>query len=219
MNRKLVIFGTGSFAEVADFLFTKDSDYEVVAFTADGKMIKESKFLNRPVVPFEDVLQEFPPDSFHMFIAIGYRNMNKIRAEKYARAKQKGYTLATYISSKATYWGQSIGDNCFIFEDNTIQPFVKIGNNVVMWSGNHIGHHSIIGDHCFISSHVVISGHVKVGPYCFIGVNTATRENITIGESCLIGAGALVMKGTSDREVLIAKGTMPDPRKSDELDF
>ena len=50
------------------------------------------------------------------------------------------------------------GDNCFILEDNTVQPFVTIGNNVTLWSGNHIGHDSVIEDDCFISSHVVVSG-------------------------------------------------------------
>lgn len=69
-----------------------------------------------------------------------------------------------------------MGDNCFVFENQTIQPFVKIGNDVIIWSGNHIGHHSMIGDHCFISSHVVISGNVKIEPYCFLGVNSSIRD-------------------------------------------
>jgi sugar O-acyltransferase (sialic acid O-acetyltransferase NeuD family) len=217
MSSKVVIFGTGSFAQVVHFYLTNDSEHEVVAFTVNEAHIKERELLGLPVVPFESLAQEYPPDEFKMYVAVGYKNLNKVRAAIYAEAKNKGYELISYISSKCTYWGESIGDNCFIFEDNTIQPFVRIGSDVVMWSGNHIGHHSTIGDHCFITSHVVVSGHVKVGSYCFIGVNATTRDNISIGESCLIGAGSLIMKSAQDKEVYIAKRTLPDSRTSDEI--
>ena len=48
-----------------------------------------------------------------------------------------------------------IGENTFIFEANVVQPGVTVGDNVVLWSGNHIGHDSVIEDHCFIASHAV----------------------------------------------------------------
>lgn len=215
---KVVVFGTGSFAQVVHFYLTHDSDHEVVAFTVHENHLTEKELLGLPIVPFENLERDYPPDAHQMYISIGYKNLNRVRAAVYAEAKSKGYELVSYISSKCTHWGTpDIGDNCFIFEDNTIQPFVKIGNDVIMWSGNHIGHHSTIGDHCFITSHVVISGHVQVGDYCFIGVNATTRDSITIGQSCLIGAGSLIMKSTKDKEVYIAKRTYPDERTSDDI--
>jgi UDP-3-O-[3-hydroxymyristoyl] glucosamine N-acyltransferase len=95
-----------------------------------------------------------------------------------------------------------IGEHCFIFEDNTVQPFVKVGNNVVLWSGNHIGHHSTIHDHNFISSHVVISGFVDVGESCFMGVNSTIGNNVNIGRDCLIGAGAIIVKDIGDNQFI-----------------
>lgn len=217
---KVVIFGTGSFAEVVHFYLTNDSEHDVVAFTVHESQLKQKEFLGLPVIAFEQLARDYPPGDFKMYVAVGYRKLNRIRAAVYDEAKSKGYELVSYLSSKCSYWGKpEIGDNCFIFEDNTIQPFVKIGNDVVLWSGNHIGHHSSIGDHCFISSHVIISGHVKVGAYCFMGVNATTRDNIAIGESCLIGAGALIMKSTRDKEVYIARRTYPDERTSDQIDM
>ena len=134
--------------------------------------------------------------------------MNAIRAGKYNEAKNKGYELISYISSKATHWGDTeIGDNCFIFENQVIQPFVKIGNDVILWSGNHFGHNVVIGDHCFIASHVVVSGGVSIGAYSFIGVNATIRDDVTIGRECIIGAGALILNNTRDKEVYIAKPT------------
>lgn len=144
--------------------------------------------------------------------------MNKLRAEKYADAKAKGYELISYICSKSVYWEElQLGDNCFIFENQTIQPFVKIGNDVIIWSGNHIGHHVTISDHCFITSHVVISGHTKIGSYCFLGVNATIRDDIEIAPECLIGAGTIIMKNTKPREVYIGTRTMPDVRDSTQF--
>lgn len=217
MSSKVVLFGTGSFAQVVHYLLTHDSEHEVVAFTVNQDHLREREVMGLPVVPFETLEKEYPPDAFKMFVAVGYKNLNKARAGICDEARGKGYELITYISSKCTYWGEAIGDNCFIFEDNTIQPYVRIGNNVVMWSGNHIGHHSVIGDNCFITSHVVISGHVEVGPYNFFGVNATVRDSIQIGESCIIGAGSLIMKSTKDREVYIPKRTYPDERTSDMI--
>lgn len=217
---KVVIFGTGSFAQCVQFYLTHDSEHEVVAFTVHQKHIAQDELMGLPVKPFESLEREFPPDTYKMYVAVGYKNVNRVRASIYEEAKGKGYDLVSYISSKSTHWGDTvIGDNCFIFEDNTIQPFVKIGNDVIMWSGNHIGHHSTIGDHCFITSHVVISGHVQVGDYCFIGVNATTRDSISIGQLCVIGAGSLIMKSTNDKELYIAKRTDADSRSTDEINM
>ena len=203
---KVVIFGTGDFAQVAHFYLTKDSPYEVVAFTVNKEYIKEKELFGLPIVPFEEIEKSYPCDRVKMFIAIAYSNVNKARAEKYYEAKGKGYELISYVNSKAVLWGAvEIGDNCFIFENQTIQPFVKIGNDVIIWSGNHIGHHSVIGNHCFISSHVVISGGVRIEPYCFLGVNAALRNGITIARECVIGMGAVVVKDTQEKGVYIGE--------------
>lgn len=201
-KEKVVIFGTGSFAEVAYYYLVKDSPYEVVAFTADKGLITEGEKFGLTVVPFEEVEKLYSPDEFKMFVAIAYSKVNKVREEKYNQAKEKGYELISYICSKAIVWDNvKIGDNCFIFEANVIQPFVKIGNDVIIWSGNHIGHHTTIGDHCFIASHAVISGHCKIEPYCFIGVNATLIDGRTIAKECIIGADALIVKNTQKGEV------------------
>lgn len=219
MASKVVIFGTGSFAELVHFYFTHDSDHEVVAFTASCDQIRAPEFCALPVVPFEEVERLYPPQDYQMYVAVGYRNVNRVRAALYQQAKGKGYRLVTYVSSRCTNWAKSIGDNCFIFEDNTVQPFVTIGNDVVLWSGNHIGHHSTIEDHCYVTSHVVVSGHVRIGQYCFLGVNATLRDSITIAESCVIGAGALIMKSTAPKQVYLGERTKPFAKTSDEINL
>jgi len=215
---KIVVFGTGDIARLAHYYFQRDSPHDVVAFTVDRDYAKESVFLGLPVVTFETVKQHYPPSECKMFIALSYANMNKLRASKYFEAKGMGYELVSYVSSRCTFLTDSpLGDNCFILEDNTIQPFVQIGSNVTLWSGNHIGHDSTIEDHCFLASQIVVSGRVRVGPYCFIGVNVTLRNSITIAPRTLLGAGAIVMKDTVENGVYLPQRTELFHKKSSEI--
>jgi sugar O-acyltransferase (sialic acid O-acetyltransferase NeuD family) len=217
---QLVIFGAGEIAELAHFYFSRDSEHEVVAFTVDKEYRKSDSFLGLPLLDFEETQQRFAPDTYKMFVALSYAKMNKVRAQKYFLAKEAGYQLVSYVSSHCTFLSDHpVGDNCFILEDNTIQPFVKIGNNVTLWSGNHIGHESVIEDHCFIASHIVVSGHVHIQQYCFIGVNATLRNSITIAPETLIGAGAIIMKDTIEKGVYIPQRTELFKKRSDQIEL
>lgn len=202
--KPLVIFGATDNAAVAHHYFTNDSPYKVAAFTADKDYIQESAFCGLPLVDFDQVAALYPPDKYDMFVAVGYSQMNQVRAQKCKESKAKGYKLVSFISSKA-YIAASVtlGENCFILENNSIQPFVKIGNHVTLWSGSLVAHHSSIGDNCFIACQAVISGRVQVGENCFIGNNATLRDHIIIGKHCVIGAGALVVKDTQENGVYV----------------
>ena len=218
-KKKVVIFGPGDFGQVVHFYLSHDSPHEIVAFTANQELIKQDQLLNLPIVPFENIENQYPPKNYSLFIAIPYTNNNKTRARIFHEAKTKGYELITYINSKAILWDNvEVGENCFILEGNVIQPFVKIGDDVILWSGNHIGHHSIINDHCFLASHVVVSGRVTIEPYCFVGVNATIRDGVHIAKECIIGAGAVILKDTNEKEVYKTKGTVLLDKKSDQLD-
>ncbi len=206
--KPLVIFGTGDIAQLAHYYFSTDSDYQVVAFTVDAAFATEGQLLGLPVVPFEQVTDHYPSQTYELFVALSYAKLNEVRKSKYLAAKAMGYRLASYVSSRASILNQGqIGENCFVLEDNTIQPFAAIGNNVTLWSGNHIGHHSIIHNHCFIASHVIVSGGVEIGESCFVGVNATLRDHIKVGEKCVIGAGALLLADAEPGGVYIGQAT------------
>ncbi len=202
----LVIFGTGDIARLAHYYFSTDTNFRVAGFTVDAAYREGDEFLGLPLVDFETVELRFSPSSYQLFVALSYAKMNRLRAEKYARSRDKGYVLATYLSSRCTWLTDTPpGDNCFILEDNTVQPFVRIGNNVTLWSGNHIGHDSVIEDHCFLASQIVVSGRVTIRPYCFVGVNATLRNAITVAPATLIGGGAIIMKDTVENGVYVPK--------------
>ncbi len=218
MPKPLVIFGTAEIAALAKFYFTHDSDYEVVAFTVDDDYVTSDLYEDLPVVPFGEVKEKYSPDNYDMHVALSYMKLNQLREEKYHQVKNAGYKLATYVSSKSTTWPDlSVGDNGFILEDQTIQPTVKIGNNVMLWSGNHIGHGSVIGDHTYLASHIVVSGNCKIGQRCFIGVNATLKDFLTIGDDVFIAMDASVTKDLSNGCVALGTGCEvldPDDRKA-----
>lgn len=217
-SKKLIIFGTGDIAQIANYYFEIDSEYEVLAFTVDKEYCKGDSFENKPLTSFEEITEKYGVDDYYIFIALSYSNMNQLRESKFKEAKQKGYKIASYISSKCTYLSQfQPGENAFIFEDNTIQPFVKIGDNVTLWSGNHVGHHSIIESHNFVSSHVVISGHCTIKSYCFLGVNATLAHKVTLAEGTLLGAGVVISKDTEENGVYVAPRSIKLDKNSFDL--
>src|SRR5262249_447289 len=107
----------------------------------------------------------------------GYGKMNRVRAEKFTAAKARGYALARYVSTKAATWPDlTLGENSFVMEANVIQPFAAIGDDTILWCGNHIGHHTRIGNHCFLASPIVVRAGVEVGAGCFTGATAPRRE-------------------------------------------
>ncbi len=206
--KRLVIFGSGPIAELADLYFREDAGRQVAAFTVDAAYREADTLLGRPLVDFASVEANFPPDQHDFFVAVSYTGLNKLRRARVDAAAAKGYAIACYVSSRATRFSTfQPAENQFILEDNTIQPFARIGRNVTLWSGNHIGHHSDIAEDTFVASHAVISGGVSIGPRCFIGVNVTIRDHVRVGADCVLGAGALVLKDIPDGSVLSPGGT------------
>lgn len=202
MMKRLIIIGAGETALLAWEYFTYDSNYQVMAFSVDKEYLQQDRLLDLPVVDMDLLVDTYPPNEYNAFVAISSGKLNRHRKEMYYKVKSLGYTLPSYISSKAFIWRNvEIGENCLVLEYNVLQPFTKIGNNVTLWSGNHIGHRSLISDHCFISSHCVISGYCKVGESSFLGVNCTLEDQVTIGPDNFIGAGSLIKKNTTEKSL------------------
>ena len=214
----VVVFGLGSFAETVRAYLDDDSPHSVVAFTAHERYIDRDELMGLPVVRFETLTQTHPPDRYAMFVGVGYTGVNRGRRDVYGQCLELGYELVSYVSSKAMCAADFVlGGNCFIFEGNLIQPHVRMGNNVIMWSGSHIAHDSTIEDHVFIAPRAAIAGEVTIGEESFVGINATVRDGIAVAPRCVIGAGAVIMKDTIEGGVYSVRGTEPVDKKSWEL--
>jgi sugar O-acyltransferase (sialic acid O-acetyltransferase NeuD family) len=217
----VIIFGVADFASLAHFYLKHDTQHKVVAFSVSTEYLPPGGvFEGLPVVEFEEVEHKYSASDYAFFAPMSHRKMNRLREDVYNQIKAKGYHLISYVSSKATVWPEAqIGDNCFILEDNTLQPFTPIGNNVVLWSGNHIGHHGVIHDHVLFTSHVVLSGHCTVEPYCFLGVNATIRDGLKIAEGSLIAMAASILADTEPWGVYKGSPAKKGQVLSSNLDF
>jgi sugar O-acyltransferase (sialic acid O-acetyltransferase NeuD family) len=199
---RVVLFGTGRGAAVAHRFLAGDTQHEIVAFTVDGANLREKEYRGLPVVAFEDVQSAYPPDTFRMLILLGYQQMNGLRQSKFEAAKSKGYTLESYIASDVfRVEPVKLGENCFIMDNQSISLDVEIGNNVVMWSSNHIGDLTSIADHAWISSHVTIAASVKIQQRAFLGIGATVTNSVTIGADSFIGANVMVSHDTEPGSV------------------
>lgn len=218
MPKPVVIYGNGTVAETVHFYFTHDSAVEVAAFTVDPQFMQEDDLLGLPLIPFDQITARYPPADFDMFIGVGHVRINRVRAAKYNEAKQLGYRLINYISSKAITWpGLEMGDNCKIGTGAQISPFARLGSNVNIGGGSNVGHHTVIKDHVSLAPRVTIAGTVVVEPFCLIGANATIRDRVTIARECVIGAGAVILEDTQERGVYLGRPAELLPISSDRL--
>jgi sugar O-acyltransferase (sialic acid O-acetyltransferase NeuD family) len=203
MKKPIVLFGNGNYASAIYHYLTHDSDLKVTAFTVDKQYIDMPSKHKLPVVAFETVEHLYPPDKFSMLVALGFKQQNQLRYQRFLQAKQKGFQLASYVASTASVWNAEIGENCIILDQVVMAPFVKIGANTIIGSNVYIGHHTIVGNNCFISAHATIAGSATVDEFTLIGMNSSVKEGIEIGKSCTIGSSAAVISNIDDGQTVV----------------
>ena len=206
--KKLVIFGNGQIAEIFTYYFKIDSEYEIVAYCVDDEYCKKKYFNKKPLIPLSKVKKKYSPKYFKFFVALSYSENNSKRKKKYNQLKKMGYKFANFISSRSNFVSDiKYGENIAILENLSIQPFVKIENNVFIWSGSVIGHHSLIKSHSWVTSGSNIGGNVIIGERSFLGLNSTVGHMVNVGQNCFIGANTLLTKNLQDNSVCIINDT------------
>lgn len=199
--KKLVIVGAGEFGDIAYEYFSFDSEYQVVAFAVEHQYRDADTKNGLPVIDFEEIEKVYPPDSYEVFVAITYVQLNRVRERLYLLCKEKGYKCANYISSKTFVWRNvQVGENVFIFENSVLQHYVQVKNNVIVWSGTYIGHRSVINENCWIAPQCAIAGFCNVGANSFLGINSTIGDNVHIPKGTLLAAGAVTTKNLQQGE-------------------
>lgn len=208
MAQKIVVFGAGMIADVVHSFLTADDQLSIAAFTCDRDFVTGPSRHGLPFVPFDEVERTFPPSEYAMLVAVGYHELNALRAERCQQAREKGYRLVSWVSPCA-HVPQSvqIGENCFVMEGASVQPYARLGDNVFVWTGVVVGHHSSIEDNCWLASNCTIAGRTTVSSSCFLGVNSVIGQGITVGSRSIIGAAAVVTHTTEPGGVYIVPDT------------
>lgn len=199
----LVIYGNGQMARMLLSFFSER--FDVVAFAVDRTVIVEHTLESLPVIPFDEIESVFPPENHRMIIAVGYLEMNDLRARKYEEAKAKGYRFENYIHpSVVQHPNVNMGENNVLLDHVSIHPNSSLGNSNFISSNASIGHGCRIGNNCWINAGVSIGGETEIGDNCFLGINATVGDNIELAERCYVGANTLVSRSTQAEEVHIS---------------
>ncbi len=196
--KHIVIFGIKEAARLACGYLRHDTDLVPVAYTVtQAFMPQELELDGLPIVPFESIVDRFPPDR-HAFIApMSYRSHNRHRARTFTDIRSLGYRTISYVSPRATLCpGVAIGTNTMVLEGTVISPRCVIGDNVMIQAGCVIAHDVRIGDHAFLAPGAVLAGSVDVGSYAFIGAGGVIRDRVRLGEGSFLAMGSVVRNDT-----------------------
>jgi sugar O-acyltransferase (sialic acid O-acetyltransferase NeuD family) len=205
---QIVVFGAGKIADVFHTLVAAHSELSIAGFTCDRAYVTAPEVHGLPLVPFEEIETRFPPAAFGMFVAIGYHELNSVRAARCAQARDKGYRLVSLVSPRAHVPPNcSIGANCCVMDGAALQPYARLGDDVFVWNGAVVGHHATVGDHCWIASNCTISSTATIEPLCFLGVNAAIGHGVTVGARSIVGASTVITHSTAPGGVYIAPDT------------
>jgi sugar O-acyltransferase (sialic acid O-acetyltransferase NeuD family) len=203
---KTIIYGNGAMARVL-YSYAKHS-MGIDGFTVDDACIEMNgdQFCGLPLVPYSNIEKVFDPRNYRLIIAMGFIEMNELRAKKFAEAKEKGYSFDSYIHpSVFIHDDVSIGENCIILDHVSIHPGCRIGNSTFISSNVNIGHDCIVGPLNWINGGVMIAGGCDIGQGCFFGVNSSVGQGVRMGARNFVAANTLINKDTKDDEVYVSE--------------
>ncbi len=205
--KPVIVWGTGSLAEMARFFLDK-SNVVVAAHVVDPEYVTSTTFQGKPVIPSTE-LSKFGSNTHDAFVALGYKQNNDKRQEKIEFLKGQKYSLISVQSSSSIVHMGPLPPNSFIMDSVIIEPFVSMGAGNIFWSGSQICHHTKIQDYNFFGPRALICGDVKIGSNCFFGGNSTVRDGLKVGNRVVLGAGTLATENLEDKCVLTQKGLQP----------
>jgi sugar O-acyltransferase (sialic acid O-acetyltransferase NeuD family) len=203
---KTVIYGNGAMAKVL-FSYARRS-MDLAGFTVDDHCMVgvTGTYLGLPLIGFSRVEELFSPTSHNMIIAVGFLEMNELRVRKSHEARQKSYSLASYVHESVLLNDDvSIDENCVILDHVSIHPGSRIGQGTFISSNVNIGHDCTVGAYSWINSGVALAGGCKTGQGCFFGVNASATDGLRIGARNFIAAGTVVNRNTEDDQVYLSE--------------
>lgn len=217
MSQPLIIFGTGTLARLAHYYAVREMGLEVKAFAVDVTRLNTDTCCDSLVVTWDECLEQYPPGTVSMYVAVGYREMRQ-REAVFDRVQSAGYFLQTIIS-KSAFVAKTVrmGQNNFIMPGVVIEPEVSMGANNVIWSNATICHDTIIGKHNFVASNVTIGGEVTVGDRCFLGFSSTVVQHCRLGDDVLLAAQSLLLEDAdslSRHQGIPAKKVMDIPQSA-----
>lgn len=201
----IVIYGNGAIARILHSIARRTT--AIKGFTVDDHCIPEGhdRFCGLPIVPFSRLEETFNPKRCKLILAVGFLEMNELRARKYDEAKARGYSFASYVhESVFIHDDVVIGESCIVLDHVSIHPGSTIGRGTFISSNVNVGHDCNLAPYNWINSGVAIAGGCNIGAGCFFGPNSCTAHGVTLGDRTFVAPNTLVSRSTGNDEVYVS---------------
>ncbi len=186
---KLVLLGTGLFAEELTDLAEEVAGVEVVAYSENLDPAKAgSSLLGRPVIWFEEI-----PSLGDVRAVCAITTTAR---ERYIDAvRELGVEFGRLVHPSAVIARSTrLGDGVVIGAGAVIGARTAIGDHVTINRGALIGHHVDVGSLATIQPGAIIGGASRIGPRAYVALGAHVLDRMTVGEGALVAAGALVTR-------------------------
>jgi sugar O-acyltransferase (sialic acid O-acetyltransferase NeuD family) len=195
-GKPIVIYGNGALARQLCRINESEGVFDIAAVSADPEFIESPRFMNHPLVSFDDVQDAFPPSGFDMLVLIGYRRMRD-RKWMFERARAKGYRMANYLGNRAVVYDDlSLGENNLVFNGAYIGVFGSLGDDNIIRPNAYIGHDVRIHNHTVVAPGCQIAGNCELNDLCYVGIGATISNDVVLAQETLVAAGSLVLRST-----------------------
>lgn len=201
--KRVAIIGSGDLARLVVHNINTIGDQEVVGVYDDFVDIGTNESGLLIIGRLDKIQEDYQNNKFDfLFIAVGYSRMN-YRAETFNRFK--GVIPFTNIIHKSCIIDPSVklGEGVFLFSGVLLDQNVVIRDNVLLNVGVTIAHDSQIGEHCFFGPRVNLAGFVKIEEMGYFGINSTVIDNINVCSNVKVGAGAVITKNIKEEGLYV----------------
>ena len=195
----LIIIGNGGHAKIVIDILEERGDYNILGIITKN-IGDEIGIGGYPILGNDSLLKELFNKGVKLAVlGVGGYTDNSLRKRIYNNLKKIGFQIISAIHPTASLSKTVLmGEANVIFAGVVINPYVRLGNNIIVGTGSTIDHDSIIKDHSLISAGVTVGAETKIEEEVLLALGSKVISGVTICKGALIGAGALVMGEISE---------------------
>ena len=203
MVKEIILIGAGGHAKSClDVISTHNKKFKITGLVDNKKNYKT--ILNLKILGQDKDLNKIFKKYKYALIAFGQIKTSKLRENCFKNLKKIGFILPSIIS-KNSYFSKysTIGEGSIVMHGVVVNGFSSIGKNCIINTNSTIEHDVKIGNNCHVAGGAVINGSAIIGDGTFIGSGSVVKQGVKIGRNCLISANTFVRKDIKNNQIFL----------------
>ncbi len=202
--KKILFWGGTGKARIIEKMISNQGNKKVEILAIYDSFLTELPFPS-PVrfISSPNELKQVLPNITHFVTCIGGEH-GYARFKISEELKKLGLESVEVISPKALLDDiEYKGEGLQMMPGAVVHKFSSIGDQCIINTNATVDHECVLGNGVHVMGGASIAGAVEIGNYSTIGTNATILPNIKLGKGVFVGAGAVVNKDINDYEVVI----------------